>query len=150
VAKSDNFQLHQDRKGVTWDALMYVPTVAGLGTGAFLFWYDQNQGLGYLLFFLACFFFYQGLHRVLGRLMLLPKSPVMLDISKQRIQMKLRNGETVELVKDLRYFSDHAGKSFGLTGMDMTGAKRQYVFHKGQFDNDEAYGKAGAALKVFA
>jgi hypothetical protein len=150
VAKSENFQLQQDRRGVTWDALMYIPTVAGLGTGAFLFWYDQNQGLAYLLFFLSCFFFYQGLHRILGRLMLLPKSPVTLDVSKQRILMKLRNGESVELVKDLRYFSDHAGKSFGLSGMDMMGAKRQYVFHKGQFANNEAYGKAGEALKVFA
>ena len=150
MAKSDNFQLQQDRQGVTWDLLMYVPTVAGLGAGAFMFWYDQNQGLAYLLFFLSCFFFYQGLHRVLGRLMLLPKSPLTLDISKQRILMKLRNGESVELVKDLRYFSDHAGKSFGLSGMDMTGAKRQYVFHKGQFANPEAYGKAGEALKVFA
>lgn len=150
MAKSENFQLQQDRRGVTWDALMYIPTVAGLGTGAFLFWYDQNQGLAYLLFFLSCFFFYQGVHRILGRLMLLPKSPVTLDVSKQRILMKLRNGESVELVKDLRYFSDHAGKSFGLSGMDMMGAKRQYVFHKGQFANNEAYGKAGEALKVFA
>lgn len=150
MAKSENFQLQQDRRGVTWDALMYIPTVAGLGAGAFLFWYDQNQGLAYLLFFLSCFFFYQGVHRILGRLMLLPKSPVTLDVSKQRILMKLRNGESVELVKDLRYFSDHAGKSFGLSGMDMMGAKRQYVFHKGQFANNEAYGKAGEALKVFA
>lgn len=150
AVRSEVFELGRDSKGVIWDALMYVPTVAGLGTGAAIFWHDQNQGLAYLLFFLACFFFYQGLHRVLGRLILLPASPVMLDISKQRVLLKLRNGEAVELVKDLRYFSDHAGKSFGLTGMDMTGAKRQYVFHRGQFTDQTAYGKAGAALKVFA
>jgi hypothetical protein len=150
AVKSETFELGRDTKGVTWDALMYVPTVAGLGIGASIFWYGQNQGLAYLLFFLACFFFYQGVHRVLGRLMLLPTSPVKLDISKQRILLTLRNGETVELVKDLRYFSDHAGKSFGLTGMDMTGAKRQYVFHRGQFADATAYGKAGASLKVFA
>ena len=100
--------------------------------------------------FLACFFFYQGIHRVLGRLMLLPQSPVSLDVSKQRVVMRLRNGETVELVKDLRYFSDHAGKSFGLTGMDMGGVKRQYVFHKGQFESDVAFRSVGGALKVFA
>lgn len=150
MAKSEVFELMQDRKGVTWDGLMYVPTVVGLGTMAFMFWYDQNQGMSYLLFFLACFFFYQGVHRVLGRLMLLPMSPVSLDVSKQRVVLKLRNGEIVELIKNLRYFSDHAGKSFGLTGMDMMGAKRQYVFHKGQFSDGAAYGKIGDALKVFA
>ncbi len=150
MAKSEVFELKPDRKGVTWDGLMYVPMVIGLGIGAFLFWYDQNQGLSYLLFFLACFFFYQGVHRVLGRLMLLPQSPVLLDVSKQRIVLKLRNGETIELIKNLRYFSDHAGKSFGLTGMDMMGVKRQYVFHRGQFADGVAYGKIGVALKVFA
>jgi len=150
VAKSEEYKLMQDRKGVTWDGLMYVPTVVGLGTGAIMFWYDQNQGLAYLLFFLSCFFFYQGVHRVLGRLMLLPKSPVSLDVSKQRILLTLRNGETTELIKNLRYYSDHAGKSFGLTGMDMMGAKRQYVFHKGQFADSAAFGKIGSALKVFA
>lgn len=150
MAKSEVFELTQDRKGVTWDALMYVPTVLGLGVGAFMFWYDENQNLSYLLFFLSCFFFYQGVHRVLGRLMLLPRSPVALDISKQCVLLKLRNGEIIELIKNVRYFSDHAGKSFGLTGMDMMGAKRQYVFHRGQFVDAAAYGRAGDALKVFA
>lgn len=150
MAKSEVFELMQDRKGVTWDALMYVPTVLGLGTGAFMFWYDQNQGMSYLLFFLSCFFFYQGVHRILGRLMMLPQSPVSLDVSKQRVSMKLKNGEIIELVKNLRYYSDHAGKSFGLTGMDMMGAKRQYVFHRGQFVDGAAYGKVGDALKAFA
>ena len=150
MAKSEIYELSQDQKGVTWDILMYIPTVSGLGIGAYVFWYQQNQGLAYLLFFLSCFFFYQGLHRILGRMMLLPNSPVKLDISKQRVQMKLRNGETVELVKNLRYFADHAGKSFGLTGMDMTGVKRQYVFHKGQFASEEAYRNVGGALKIFS
>jgi hypothetical protein len=144
------FELLQDRKGVTWDAMMYVPTVAGLGAGAFMFWYDNNQNLGYLLFFLACFFFYQGVHRVLGRLLILPRSPVSLDVSRQGVSLVLRNGESVELIKNVRYFSDHAGKSFGLTGMDMMGAKRQYVFHKGQFADETAFGKVTDALKVFA
>lgn len=150
MAKTEVFELSQDRKGVTWDVMMYVPTVVGLGTGAFMFWYDQNQGLAYLLFFLACFFFYQGVHRVLGRMLILPQSPVSLDVSRQRVSLVMRNGNTVELIKNVRYFSDHAGKSFGLTGMDMTGAKRQYVFHKGQFADEAAFGKVGDALKVFA
>ena len=150
MAKSEVFKLSPDRKGVIWDAMMYVPTVAGLGTGAAIFWYDKNQGLAYLLFFLACFFFYQGVHRVLGRMLVLPQSPVSLEISKQRVSLSMKNGESIELIKNVRYFSDHAGKSFGLTGMDMMGAKRQYVFHKGQFADEAAFGKVGAALKVFA
>ena len=150
MAKSDTFELLQDRKGVTWDAMMYIPTVAGLGAGAFMFWYDKSQNLAYLLFFLACFFFYQGVHRVLGRLLMLPQSPVSLDISKQGVSLVMRNGESVELIKSVRYFSDHAGKSFGLTGMDMMGAKRQYVFHKGQFADEAAFGKVTDALKVFS
>ena len=150
MAKPENYELTQDRKGVTWDALMYIPTVVGLGTFATMFWYEQNQNLAYLLFFLSCFFFYQGVHRVLGRLMILPTSPVALDVSKQGVSLKMRNGDTIELVKDVRYFSDTAGKSFGLTGMDMSGAKRQYVFHKGQFVGEGAFGDVGKALKVFA
>jgi len=129
---------------------MYVPTVSGLGIGALMFWYDKNQGLAYLLFFLACFFFYQGVHRVLGRMLVLPQSPVSLDVSRQRVSLALRNGEVIELIKSVRYFSDHAGKSFGLTGMDMMGSKRQYVFHKGQFVDAAAFSKVGDALKVFA
>jgi hypothetical protein len=150
VAKSEVFELSKDRKGVTWDAMMYVPTVLGLGTGAVMFWYDKNQGLAYLLFFLSCFFFYQGVHRVLGRMLVLPRSPVSLDVSKQRVSLKLRNGEAIELIKNVRFFADHAGKSFGLTGMDMMGVKRQYVFHKGQFADAAAFGKVTDALKVFA
>ena len=149
MAKSDHFELGQDQKGILWDLLMYVPTVAGLGVGAAIFWHGESQGFSYLLFFLACFFFYQGLHRVSGRLMWLPSSPVALEVSKQRVQLRLKSGEVVELVKDLRYFSDYAGKSFGLTGMDMAGAKRQYVFHKGQFKNINDYERVGSALKVF-
>ncbi len=150
MAKSEMFELSQDRKGVTWDVLMYVPTVVGLGIGALMFWYDKNQGLAYLLFFLACFFLFQGVHRILGRMLVLPQSPVSLDISRQRVSLTLRNGEVVELVKNVRYFSDHAGKSFGLTGMDMMGSKRQYVFHKGQFADVVAFGRVADALKVFA
>ncbi|NOX91720.1 MAG: hypothetical protein GXP18_04495 [Gammaproteobacteria bacterium] len=150
MAKSEMFELSKDSKGVTWDALMYVPTVSGLGIGALMFWYDANQGLAYLLFFLACFFFYQGVHRVLGRMLVLPQSPVSLDVSRQRVLLKLRNGEAIELIKSVRFFSDHAGKSFGLTGMDMMGSKRQYVFHKGQFADAATFGKVTDALKVFA
>lgn len=150
MAKTEAFELAPDRTGIIWDAMMYVPTVAGLAIGASIFWHGSNQGLTYLLFFLACFFFYQGLHRILGRLMILPGSAVGLDIMKQQIVVKLRNGKQVELAKSVRYFADYAGKSFGLTGMDMAGAKRQYVFHKGQFADEAAFKRATTALKVFS
>jgi hypothetical protein len=150
MANQEHYTLVQDRRGMIWDLLMYVPTVAGLGAGAFVFWYRPNHALAYLLFFLACFFFYQGLHRVLGRLGLLPTAPVALDVTKRRVRLELRNGDSVELVKNVRYFSDYAGKSFGLSGMDIAGAKRQYVFHKGQFSSDSDYQKLGSLLKVFA
>ena len=39
MAKSERFELMRDRKGVTWDVLMYIPTVSGLGIGAFIFSY---------------------------------------------------------------------------------------------------------------
>lgn len=150
MAGQERYTLVQDKRGMVWDLLMYVPTVAGLGVGAFIFWYKPNHALAYLLFFLACFFFYQGLNRVLGRLVLLPSAPVALDVSKRRVLLELRNGEKVELVKNVRYFTDYAGKSFGLSGMDAAGAKRQYVFHKGQFSDESDYQKLGSALKVFA
>ena len=150
MAASERFSINQDKKGMMWDLLMYVPTVTGLGTGAFVFWYQPNHALAYLLFFLACFFLYQGIHRVLGRLVLLPNAPVALDVSKRSVVLELRNGKKIELVKNVRYFSDYAGKSFGLTGMDASGARRQYVFHKGQFANQTEYGKLGGSLKVFA
>ncbi|MCG6968539.1 MAG: hypothetical protein LJE85_02120 [Gammaproteobacteria bacterium] len=150
MAKSERYELTPDKQGVVWDLLMYVPTVGGLAVGAFIFWYKPNHALAYLLLFLACFFFYQAVHRVLGRLVLLPNAPLALDISKQRVLLELRNGQKVELVKNLRYFSDYAGKSFGLTGMDTAGAKRQFVFHKGQFADQNQYDKIGGALKVFA
>jgi len=149
MAKEERYTLVRDTRGIVWDLLMYVPTVAGLGIGASIFWYQPNRPLAYLLFFLACFFFYQGVHRVLGRLVLLPNAPVALDVSKRRVQLELRNGEKVELVKNVRYFSDTAGKSFALSGMDAAGARRQYVFHKGQFTDEGDYQKLGSVLRVF-
>jgi hypothetical protein len=146
----ERVDLVRDRRGVMWDALLYAPTVFGLGSAALILWYQGNQSFGYLLLFLASFFLIQGVHRVLGRLILLPASPISIDITKQRVSLQLRNGQCIELVKNLRYFSDFAGKSFGLTGVDLNGARKQYVFHKGQFPSDELFRKIGAALKIYA
>ena len=143
-------ELVRDRRGGLWDALLYVPTVLGLGSAGLMFWYQGNQALAYLMVFLASFFLLQGAHRILGRLLLLPSAPVALDISKQRVALELRGGTRVELVKDVRYFADFAGKSFGLTGMDLNGARKQFVVHRGQFPDDEMFKKTAAALKVFS
>jgi hypothetical protein len=40
-------------------------------------------------------------------------------------------------MKDIRFFADQAGKSFGLTGLDAMGSKRQYVFHRKQFTEED-------------
>ena len=105
--------------------------------------------MSYLLLFLSCFFLYQGIHRVLGRLNLLPAAPIALDVSKKRVVLDMRNGEKVELVKDLRYFSDYAGKSFGLSGMDLSGKRRQFVLHKGHFSNVDEFKQITAELRIF-
>jgi len=55
----------------------------------------------------------------------------------------------VSLAKEVRFFSDYAGKSFGLTGVDMSGKKRQYVFHRGQFESQAIYDDALASLRVY-
>lgn len=150
MARADVYQLQTDNQGMIWDALLYVPTVAGLGVGGAIFWTSGSQSLAYLLLFLAFFFLYQGLHRISGRMMLLPTAPVSLEISRQQILIQQKNSDKVTLVKDVRYFADYAGKSFGLTGMDLQGRKRQYVFHRGQFRGDEEFKRVGAFLRVFA
>lgn len=148
MAKSEEYRLVQDKSGVIWDLMLYLPMVIGLGLGAVMFWYQQNQGMTYLLFFLACFFFYQGLHRVLGRLIMLPGNPKILDVSKRAVILSLKNGQKIELIKNLRFYSE--AKSIALTGMDSSGASRQYVFHKGQFENENEFKKVAAALRIFS
>lgn len=150
MAKFERYDLIPDKKGMIWDLLMYVPTVGGLATGSAIMWFKSNQNLTYLLLFLACFFLFQAINRIMGRLLLLPSNAKALEISKQRVVLELRNHEKIELVKNVRYFSDYAGKSFGLSGLDLSGAKKQYVFHKGQFADQGDFNKIGGQLKVFA
>lgn len=148
--KLNEVSLIRDRKGMVWDLLLYIPTVFALGTIGLSLYYGGNQPLGYLVSFLACFFTFVGVNRVLGsRLMFLPSSPVALDVRKKSVSLRLRNGERVELIKELRFFSDYAGKSFGLTGMDLTGKKRQYVFHRGQFTGEAIFKDLKSLLAVY-
>ncbi|MBI3901499.1 MAG: hypothetical protein HY306_00915 [Nitrosomonadales bacterium] len=134
------FNLVQDRKGMAWDLLLYVPTVTALLSMAAKFWFGDDANLAYLLVFLGSFFFIAGANRILKtRLMLLPSAPVGIEIGKSTIRFALSGGGQTELVKDLRFYSDYAGKSFGLTGFDNAGQRQQFVFHKGQFPDVQGY-----------
>lgn len=135
---------------MVWDLLLYVPTVIFLFATGLKLWFGPNQTWAYVLFFMAFFFTFAGANRVLsGRLMLLPSSPVGLSHDREQIAVELRSGERVSLVKEVRFYSDYAGKSFGLSGMDLSGKRRQYVFHRGQFTDREQYQELLGALSVF-
>lgn len=145
------FNLSQDRKGMVWDLLLYVPTVAVLLSMAAKFWFAEDVNFAYLLLFLGSFFFIAGANRILKtRLMLLPSAPVAIEIDKPVTRLVLRNGGRVELVKDLRFYSDYAGRSFGLTGLDKSGRRLQFVFHKGQFSIAQDYQAVQDKLRSFS
>ena len=144
------FDLLQDRKGMMWDLLLYVPTVVALLSMAAKFWYGEDVNLAYLLLFLGSFFFIAGANRILKtRLMLLPSAPVAIEIDKALVRFILRNGACIDVVKDLRFYSDYAGKSFGLTGSESSGQRRQFVFHKGQFASAHDYQAAQDKLRKY-
>lgn len=151
MAKSELFELAQDKKGATWDLLMYVPVVLVLVSMALQLWFGGTyKNYAYILMFAATFIFFIGANRVLAtRLMILPSAPQALELAKKSVAVMLKSGERVELVKDLRYFPDYAGKSFGLTGVDMSGRKRQFVFHKGQFPAESAFKDLRSHLSVY-
>ena len=150
MAKDSRYSLVQDRKGVLWDLLLYVPTVIALVSIAFNLWYGGNKAFAYLLCFLASFFFIVGLNRILTtRLMLLPSSPVALTTNRQQLTVLLRNGGRVDLAKQVRFYPDYAGKSFGLSGMDVSGKRRQYVFHRGQFADEAVFKELCSSLNIY-
>lgn len=134
------FSLVQDRKGMMWDLLLYVPTVIALLSMVAKFWYGGDVSLAYLFSFLASFFFIAGANRILKtRLMLLPTAPIAIEIGEQVTRITMRNGENVELVKDIRLYADYSGRSFGLAGLDKLDQRLQFVFHKGQFSSIKDY-----------
>ena len=142
------FNLVQDRKGMTWDLLLYIPTVVALFSMAAKFWYGDDANLAYLLVFLGSFFCIAGANRVLKtRLMILPSAPVAIEIDKSKIRLLLHSGGSVELVKELKFYSDYAGRTFGLTGLDNAGRRLQFVFHKGQFPSAQDYQSAQEKLR---
>ena len=131
--------LRPDKAGTLWDLALYVPTVGVLLLWGMKLWYagDDQQWVGYALMFLGFFFLMVGGGRVMRRLLLHPQAPVAMDINRERVRMKLKGGQYASLMKDIRFFTDHAGKSFGLTGKDTTGIKRQFVFHRKQFTEED-------------
>jgi len=138
--KTSSFALTPDKRGMMWDLLLYIPTVLALLSMAAKFWFGGDANIAYLLAFLGSFFAIAGANRVLKtRLMLMPNSPVAIEVGKQRARLTLRCGEAVELVDELRFYTDYAGRSIGLAGRDKIGQRQQFVFHKGQFADPRAY-----------
>jgi len=132
-----------------WDLLLYVPTVVALLSMVAKFWYGGDVSLAYLFSFLASFFFIAGANRILKtRLMLLPTAPIAIEIGEHSTRIIMRNGENVELVKDIRLYADYSGRSFGLAGLDKLDQRMQYVFHKGQFPSMKDYQAIQKRYKV--
>lgn len=144
------YVLVQDRKGMAWDLWLYLPTVIFLILIAIKLWYGPYQSWSYILVFMGTFFALVGANRILKtRLMILPMAPTAIDVDKQRVRLELRNGMQVDLVKSVRFFGDFVGKSFAVTGMDMSGKKQQYVFHRGQFADEGQFKDAKSFLQVY-
>lgn len=149
MAAVKQYRLIRDRSGVVWDALLYIPTVAALLLIALKLWYGPNQVWSYALVFLGSFFFIVGLNRILSRMLLLPSSPVAIEIDKQGVYLNLRNDQRVNLIKDVRFYPDFSGKSFGLSGVDLAGKRFQYVFHKGQYSTPVQFDEVKSLLNVY-
>lgn len=141
-------KLVPDQKGVIWDLLLYVPTVIALASIATSFWFGDDHNLGYLFYFLTCFFVIAGVNRIFKtRLMLFPSSPISIEFADQTIGLEQKNGVQINLIKNIRYYADYAGKSFGLSGLDGSGKQLQFVFLKGQFVTTEEFDSVQLTLK---
>lgn len=150
MAQETEYQLVQDKRGAIWDLLLYIPTLGVMILIAFQLWFSGNKELTYLLIFMTTIVFFIAFNRIAKtRLMYLPSAPVAFSVSKKGVSLRLKNGTVVSLVKDLRFFADLAGKSIGLVGVDLGGAKHQFVFHRGQFDDDVKFDRSKAQLKMF-
>ncbi|MDE2423095.1 MAG: hypothetical protein KGN31_02670 [Betaproteobacteria bacterium] len=143
------FTLQKDKQGLIWDLMLYIPTVVALIGLSASFWYQHNPYLSYLLLFLGSFFAIAGTNRILKtRLMFLSSSPISLEVSPAGnwASVKLKSGQSVELIKQVKFFKDLSGKSVGLSGTDGSGRLQQFVFHKGQFLMEKEF---EALVKIF-
>lgn len=149
MGETMQFDLVQDRRGMIWDLMLYIPTVVALASIGASFWYDDDHTTGYLFLFLTCFFFIAGFNRVVKtRLMLLPSAPVSLKVGEDSLGLMQRNGHQVNLVKSIRYYPDYSGKTFGIAGLDCTNKQQQFIFHRGQFKTPEKYDSLQAIFKT--
>ena len=150
MAELASYRFIEDRKGAVWDAVLYIPTVAILLLIGFKLWYGNDSTWAYGLFFMASYITFLGSERIFStRLLKFPSSPVALSIDKQQVTVELRSKGKVDLVKEVRFYSDYAGKSFGLTGTDVGGKKRKFVIHRGQFSDEQTFKDAVSYLKVY-
>jgi hypothetical protein len=138
-------------RGTLWDLALYVPTVGILAFYGLSLWYTgQHSAYAYPLIFLACFFLIFGAGRILRRMLMLPAAAVSLQVNRKKgVVVRLKSGKSIDLVHDVRYFKDYAGRSFGLSGADSAGKKWQYVFHRGQFGGEVVFSRLNAELDVF-
>ncbi len=151
MAKCETYALVPDKRGAVWDLILYVPVIILLVLMSLQFWYGgQYQWVSYLLVFSATYIGLIGFNRVAGsRLMISASSPLDLTLDKKRISVKTKGGDHVELVGEVKFFPDHAGKTFALTGVDMAGKKRQFVFHRGQFEDEAMFKDIRSRLGVY-
>lgn len=144
------FELVQDSKGVLWDLVLYIPTFTILLYYASVLWYGNNQPLTYVLVFASTLIFLIAFNRIAkSRLMLLASSAIAFAVSKKGVKLELKSGDSVDLVKDVRFFSDMAGRSFAVSGVDASGKTQKFVFHLGQFPSASSFENAKALLRVF-
>ena len=150
MGQKTEYSLVQDKKGAIWDLLLYIPTITVLILIASQLWYSGNQTFTYLLVFMTTVVFFIAFNRIgKTRLMVLPSAPIAFSVSKKGVNLTLKSGKTIDLVKDLRFFADVAGKSIGLVGVDLSGSKHQFVFHKGQFSDTTDFDGSKAQLRMF-
>ena len=148
MAAPSQFVLRRDARGALWDLLLYVPTVVALASVGAKLWFGGDHSLAYLLSFLASFFFIVGANRVLKtRLLLLPAAPVRVELTGEAVAITQRSGTRVDLVKDQRLYTDYAGRSFGISGLDGNGRRLQFVLHRGQFGDLAQYEAIQEALR---
>lgn len=150
MADVHRFELVPDKKGVMWDLILYVPTFIFLVAYASKLWFSGNTSFTYVLIFASTLIFLIAFNRIFKtRLMLMGSSPVALNVSRKNVSLELKSGDAADLVKQVRFFADFAGKSFGISGLDLTGKMQKFVFHKGQFATDAEFTDVKSRLAVF-
>lgn len=150
AADARRYQFVRDTRGMMWDLVLYVPTAIALIIVGSRLWFSGDEGFAYVVVFATTFIILIGFNRIFKtRLMMLPSAPTSLSVSKAGVDLTLKSGVQVQLVKNVRFFSDLAGRSIGLTGIDLSGKSHQHIFHKGQFASESEFGEAKASLRVF-